>query len=56
MIVNLTQHPSSAEQREAGVVDLQGDYLSALKEALTFNTCPTGSGIEARAEFVAELA
>ena len=55
MIINLTQHSASAEQREAGVVDLHGDYLSALKEALTFNTRPSGSDIEEHAEFVAEL-
>jgi len=56
MILNLTQHPASADQLAVGVVDLAGEELAALKQALTFDTCPGVEDIRQRAEFVAELA
>ena len=56
MIINLTQHPASADQIATGVVDLVGDELVTLKRALTFDACPTAEEISERAEFVAELA
>jgi len=56
MILNLTQHPATPDQLEAGVVDLPPLVLSALKEALTFTGPSTREEIRARAEFIAELA
>lgn len=55
-IVNLTQHAASAEQELAGVYNLTGDELDALKELLTFDALPTAAEIEQRAEALAELA
>lgn len=56
MIVNLTQHSASAEQMEAGVVDLPEAQREALMSALTFESAPCAETILARAEFVSELA
>lgn len=56
MILNLTQHAASADQIAAGVVDLAGLVLAALKQALTFDKCPSADDIRQRAEYVAELA
>ncbi|HSW52952.1 MAG TPA: hypothetical protein VLG93_06965 [Sulfuricaulis sp.] len=56
MILNLTQHPASADQIAVGVVDLAGDELASLKDALTFGELPTEQEIRDRAEHVAELA
>ena len=56
MIVNLTQHPATAEQIAAGVADLPAEQRAALVEALTFESLPTASEILAAAEDVAELA
>lgn len=56
MIINLTQHPASADQLAEGMVDLAGDQLADLVEALTFKTCPDRQEIIDRAEHIAELA
>ena len=40
-IVNLTQHPATPEQVEAGVFDLQGETLSLLKKLLNFDAPPS---------------
>jgi len=56
MILNLTQHPATPEQVEQGVVDLEGEYLIALKRALTFDTLPSAKEVTERAEYIAELA
>jgi hypothetical protein len=56
MIVNLTQHPATLEQREAGVIDLEGSDLTQLKSALTFDDLPTQDEIIGRAETIATLA
>ena len=53
MIINLTRHQGTPEQN---VADLQGDGLEALKEALTFDSLPSGEEILGRAEYIAELA
>lgn len=53
-IVNLTQHPASVEQKEAGVFDLQKD--SGLFDALTFTAIPSKDDIETRAERIATIA
>ena len=56
MILNLTQHPASPEQLEAGVVDLEGVDLEELKELLTFSELPGAGEPEARARAIAEIA
>ncbi len=56
MILNLTQHPASADQIAVGVMDLAGDELASLKESLTFVELPDAQEIRDRAEHIAELA
>ncbi len=56
MILNITQHPASADQIAVGVVDLDGDELASLKAALTFGELPDAEEIRDRAEYIAELA
>lgn len=56
MILNLTQHLSTDDQREAGVVDLPSDKRAGLQVALTFDTPPTRAEIEERAETIAQIA
>ena len=56
MIINLTQHPATSEQAAAGVVDLQGDSLLALKQALTFDILPTRGDVQDRAHYITRLA
>jgi len=62
VIVNLTQHEASAEQRAAGVFDLEGgDYFESgagyvLKQLLTFDTLPSREELEQRADQIAALA
>jgi hypothetical protein len=53
MILNLTQHPATAEQLAAGVVDLEGDALQELRTLLTFEQLPSGVEIADRAVAVA---
>lgn len=55
-IVNLTQHPATPDQVAAGVEDLRGPALEALREHLTFDALPTRADIEASAEAIATLA
>ena len=40
-IVNLTQHPATPEQLEAGVFDLTGTELAWLKNLLNFDAPPS---------------
>lgn len=56
MILNLTQHPATPEQVEAGVVDLPDWMRQALTDWLIFDQLPTREEIEYRAEQVALLA
>lgn len=56
MFLNLTQHPASAEQIAAGVVDLPAAQRQALTEALTVDALPGREAIEARCDYIAELA
>lgn len=56
MILNLTQHPATPEQRAEGVRDLSGAELAALKAALTFADIPTTSQIRDRAGVLAQIA
>lgn len=56
MITNLTQHPASAEQLAAGVVDLPADQRRLLVESLTVDTLPTRREIADRCANIAALA
>ena len=56
VILNLTQHDASDDQKEAGVVDLPEDQQTELKIELTFATVPTASHIAYRAVAIASLA
>lgn len=56
MILNLTQHPATAEQVAAGVVDLEGVDLVEIKALLTFGDVPREGEPEARARAIAEIA
>lgn len=58
-IINLTQHPASAEQREAGVFDVPADLTyggDTLREQLTFNELPAYDDVLLVAECIANLA
>ena len=54
-IINLTQHPATEDQIEAGVRDLEGEALATLKQALTFDVIPSPEEILFRAERIAWL-
>ena len=54
--VNLTQHPATPEQIEAGVFDLTGDNLGHLKCLLTFDEPPFEVVLRNRAIDIAALA
>jgi hypothetical protein len=56
MIINLTQHPASAEQVCAGVVDLPTAQHSMLVQQLTVDTLPTRQEISDRCANIAALA
>ena len=56
MIINLTQHTATPEQIAQGVVDLAGERLTALKNALTFDTLPVSEDVVEAAEEIAALA
>ena len=56
IVVNLTQHPASAEQIAAGVVDLPSEAREALIALLTFASIPDAEEIRDRAHDIAELA
>ena len=56
MIVNLTQHAASAEQIEAGVIDMVGKDLESLKALLTFEELPSAAEIDRRAQEITRLA
>ena len=56
MILNLTQHAASAEQIEAGVIDIVGKDLESLKALLTFKDIPSAAEIDRRAREITRLA
>lgn len=56
MIINLTQHLSSPEQRAVGVRDLSGSALDELHSLLTFDTLPPREDVVRRAARIAQLA
>ena len=55
-IWNLTQHKASPAQRNAGVIDLEGDDLTDLKMALTFECIPRVREIETNAKWIVNIA
>ena len=56
MIVNLTQHSATPEQRADGVVDVTGDALERLIAALNFTVLPNSEEIKKRAKAIADVA
>lgn len=56
MILNMTQHAASAEQKAAGTVDLAPSEAAELRRLLTFNELPTEKQIEERAAAIVGLA
>lgn len=54
-ILNLTQHAATAEQRDAGVVDLPPDEAARLRALLTFTGLPDAAAVTARAHDIAAL-
>ena len=55
-ILNFTQHAATAEQLEAGVIDLMQHDQAALKSMLNFVGLPTADEIYERAYAIAALA
>jgi hypothetical protein len=55
MILNLTQHPATAEQIAQGVVDLPADERAELSRLLTVDDLPSRAEIEDRCEAIAKL-
>ena len=56
MILNITQHMASAEQKAAGTMDLAAAEAADLKRLLNFDNLPTERQIKERADAIAELA
>ena len=56
MIINLTQHQESLEQRNAGVVPRDPLETARAQELLTFSVRPTRKEVDLRAENLAQLA
>lgn len=56
MILNLTQHTATDEQRAAGVIDLPPEARECLVRLLTVDALPTRQEIDARCADIAELA
>ena len=55
-ILNFTQHAATAEQLEAGVIDLMQHDLASLKALLNFVGLPTRDDVYNRAYEIAKLA
>lgn len=49
MILNLTQHPATAEQKAQGVIDLSEDHRKQLNALLTFDEIPSDAEMGQRA-------
>ena len=56
MILNLTQHQSTADQQAAGVVDLPEAAHASLQKLLTFDNLPSGYDLYERAVAITQLA
>ena len=48
-IINLTQHPATQEQKDAGVRDVAFENQGKLRQLLTFDTMPTVQELRGRA-------
>lgn len=55
-LVNMTAYLASPEQREMGVIDVDHQVSHALRELLTFNTCPSEDVMTDKAKEFAEIA
>jgi len=55
-IINLTQHPATVEQYEAGVRDFSDSDRVLLVQALTFESVPSESDLLTRAQSIALMA
>lgn len=55
-VLNLTQHPATIEQSDAGVVDLAESDMRELQKLLTFNELPSKEEIKERALSIANMA
>lgn len=55
IILNLTQHLATPEQKQVGVVDLPDNMRKKVMEFLTFEAAPTTDSMEARAEAIVEI-
>lgn len=55
-IINLTMHPATPAQTEAGVVDFTGNALADLRTLLNFEELPSARTLERRARHLADLA
>ena len=56
MIINLTQHPATADQIAVGVIDLPADARAHLQSLLTFGDRPDEWEIRNRAEEITAIA
>jgi len=54
-ILNLTQHPASKEQIDAGVIDLPEGERLVLKDLLTFDSIPSQKEMLSRAKEILKL-
>lgn len=55
-VLNITQHPASPEQVEAGVIDPHGSLKTDIVGLLTFNDIPKNKDIRSRAVALADIA
>lgn len=55
-VVNLTQHVASAAQVAAGVIELDDEHKTRIRELLTIDSLPQAGECEYRAEILAEIA
>lgn len=56
MILNLTQHKATPEQKAAGVWDFPDSVRGTLTDLLTFNGIPTKESMHGRAEAIYQFA
>lgn len=55
MILNLTQHAATPDQKAVGVVDMTEDQKALLSEFLTFDKLPSREEVLKRAELIAQM-
>jgi len=55
IILNLTQHGSTAEQNAQGVIDLPPEFKEKLSELLTFQELPDCKEVKSRASGIRDL-